>query len=122
MLLAQSTGKNTLHSPTPVIVMYTFINSQLYFHLLLHVKYIKSQSLQDGYLWSLQLHLHLEQSIPLQENGTAQTVALGCHLPENTNLNDSTVRQDLIPKRHLFPSELGLFAIFIVAMTFSSYK
>lgn len=102
--------------------MYLFINSQLHFHLLLHVKYIKSQSLQDGYPWSLEVHLRLGHSVPLQGNGTAQTVALGCHLTENTNLNDSMVRQDLIPKCHLFPSELGLFAVFIVAMSFSLYK
>lgn len=122
MLLAQSVGKNTLHSPIPVIIMYIFINSQLYFHLPLQVKYRQSQSLEGGYLWSLQLHLPLGQSTSLQGNRTVQTVVLGCHSTENTNLSHRTVRQDLIPKRHLFPSELGLYAIFIIAMSFSLYK
>lgn len=62
-------------------------------------------SSQGGYLWYL--HLHLGHSLPLQGKGTPQTVAPGCHSTENTDLNNSTLRQDLIPKMSSLSSRTG---------------
>ena len=152
MFLAQSTGKNALHSPIPVRITESSQNHRIITesqglegtsvgHLVQpsnHV-YVYQQPTPFSSATACQAHpksvLPGQISVgttaplasrterpPIQENGAAQAVPLGCHSTENTDLNNSMVRQGFLPKRHLFPSELGLFAIFIVAVSFSLCK
>lgn len=103
-VISKSTGKNTLCGPIPVLIMYIFIIRQLYFHLLMQVKHIKANPYSMVTCGHCSFPCILGRASHLQEWGCADC---GCHLAENTNVNDSTVRQDLTPKCHFFPSALG---------------